>query len=200
VGPFTEKLFALKRGDCIGVQGAFGKPFSVPNKAKKVALVAGGFGAAPLHFLAEKLRAKKIEVVFIEGAKTNESVILEKRVRSLGCDFRVATEDGSCGFNGYCTPLLEKALSEEKIDCVFACGPERMMQAAVKICEARKPRVPIQFSLERFMKCGFGVCGNCACGSKLVCSDGPVFETNDLQSLSDFGNSKRDASGAKVSL
>ena len=70
LGPFTKKLFALKRGDCVGIQGAFGKPFVIPSKAKKVALVAGGFGAAPLAFLAQRLKEKKIDVIFIEGAKT----------------------------------------------------------------------------------------------------------------------------------
>ncbi|MFH0973187.1 MAG: dihydroorotate dehydrogenase electron transfer subunit [Candidatus Micrarchaeota archaeon] len=198
VGAFTKKLFALKKGNRVGIQGTFGKPFAIPAKAKRVALVAGGFGAAPLAFLAQRLRAKRVGVVFIEGARTKASVILEKRLRSLGCDFRIATDDGSAGFKGFCTGLLEEALRKEKIDAVFACGPERMMQAAVKICGAR--RVPIQFSLERFMKCGYGVCGQCACGSRLVCSDGPVFTSKDLPELSDFGKARREASGAVVPL
>ena len=200
VGVFTEKLFRLKKGDCVGIQGPFGKSFVIRPETKSVALIAGGFGAAPLAFLAQRLRTKKIGVVFIEGAKTKSGVILEKRLRALGCDFRVATDDGSCGFKGYCTALLEKTLSEEKqkIDCVFACGPERMMQASVKICGERG--VPIQFSLERFMKCGYGVCGQCACGSKLVCKDGPVFTPKDLPQLSDFGVARRDASGTRVPL
>ncbi len=203
LGSFTEKLFALKKGDCVGIQGAFGKPFSIPAKAKKVVCVAGGFGAAPLAFLAQRLRAKKISVIFIEGAKTKSGIILEKRLRGLGVDFRVATDDGSAGFKGYCTALLEKTLDEGKkekneIDCVFACGPERMMRTAVRVCEAK--RVSIQFSLERFMKCGYGVCGQCACGSRLVCKDGPVFTPRDLPALTDFGKARRDASGAVVPL
>ena len=198
VGAFTKKMFALKKGNRVGIQGPFGKPFEIPKRAKRVALVAGGFGAAPLAFLAQRLRAKRVGVVFIEGARTKANVILEKRLRSLGVDFRVATDDGSAGFKGYCTLLLEEALKKEKIDAVFACGPERMMQAAVKICQTHK--VNVQFSLERFMKCGYGVCGQCACGSKLVCSDGPVFETRDLPELVDFGKTRRDASGAVMPL
>ena len=198
IGAFTKKMFALKKGNRVGVQGAFGKPFAIPPKAKRVALIAGGFGAAPLAFLAQKLRAKRIEVVFIEGARAKANIILEKRLRSLGCDFRVATDDGSAGFKGYCTNLLAETLKKEKIDAVFACGPERMMQAAVKICQTHK--VDVQFSLERFMKCGYGICGQCACGSRLVCSDGPVFTSKDLLELGDFGKARRDASGAVMPL
>ncbi|MEM0475551.1 MAG: dihydroorotate dehydrogenase electron transfer subunit [Candidatus Norongarragalinales archaeon] len=198
VGAFTEKLFALKKSDCIGVQGAFGKPFEIPAKAKRVACVAGGFGAAPLAFLAQRCAERGVRVVFFEGAKTQNDVILEKRLRSLGCDFRLATDDGSLGFKGFCTELFAKALKKEKFDAAFTCGPEKMMAAVVKICKSR--RLPLQFSLERFMKCGYGVCGNCACGSRLACIDGPVFSPRDLLELSDFGKARRDASGAVVPL
>ncbi len=198
VGVFTEKLFRLKKGARAGVQGPFGKQFSIPAKAKRVALIAGGFGAAPLAFLAQRLRAKRVGVVFIEGAKTKSGVILEKRLKRLGVDFRVATDDGSRGFKGYCTKLFEQAVKTEKFDAVFACGPELMMTRVVEICSAR--RLPVQFSLERFMKCGYGVCGQCACGSKLVCKDGPVFTLKDIPDLTDFGVARRDASGAKVPL
>jgi dihydroorotate dehydrogenase electron transfer subunit len=198
VGAFTQKLFALKKDDCVGIQGAFGKPFAIPPKAKKVALIAGGFGAAPLAFLAQRCAERGVRAVFFEGAKTKADIILEKRVRGLGCDFRAATDDGSLGFKGFCTELFAKALRKEKFDAVFACGPEKMMQAVVKLCKAK--RLPIQFSLERFMKCGYGVCGNCACGSRLVCIDGPVFMPQDIPELSDFGVARRDAAGAVTPL
>jgi dihydroorotate dehydrogenase electron transfer subunit len=198
VGAFTEKLFSLKKGGRVGVQGAFGKSFEIPPKAKKVALIAGGFGAAPLAFLAQRCRERGVRAVFFEGAKTKAGVILEKRLRSLGCDFRVATDDGSAGFKGFCTELFAKALRKEKFDAAFTCGPEKMMQTVVKLCKAK--RLPLQFSLERFMKCGFGVCGQCACGSRLVCVDGPVFTPQDVPELTDFGVARRDASGAVVPL
>lgn len=198
VGAFTDKLFNLKQGDRLGVQGPFGNSFTLPAKAKSVALIAGGFGAAPLAFLAQRCAERGVKATFFEGAKNAGDVILEKRLRSLAADFRVATDDGSCGFKGYCTQFFEEALKNEKFDAVFTCGPELMMKRVVETCCAKK--IPVQFSLERFMKCGYGVCGQCACGSKLVCKDGTVFTQNDLPSLSDFSVTRRDASGAKTRL
>ena len=63
---------------------------------------------------------------------------------------------------------------------------------------AAQANIPIQCSLERYMKCGLGICGSCQCGKFTVCKDGPVFDGQTLLEIEDFGKWKRDASGKIV--
>ena len=70
-----------------------------------------------------------------------------------------------------------------------------MMNALFKMCKD----IPFQASLERYMKCGFGICGQCCVGKGLrVCKEGPVFDGKMLKNIKDFGVFKRDAAGKKV--
>jgi dihydroorotate dehydrogenase electron transfer subunit len=73
-----------------------------------------------------------------------------------------------------------------------------MIKKVVDICD--KHGIECQASLERYMKCGYGVCGQCTCGNNLVCKDGPVFTSKQIKNMPDFGNSARLKSGKKVSL
>ena len=82
---------------------------------------------------------------------------------------------------------------KKKFDCVYACGPEKMLKAVADFCKEKKLRC--QVSLERYMKCGFGICGSCDINGKLVCKDGPVFEGEEVLSFGEFGKNHRDASG-----
>ena len=83
--------------------------------------------------------------------------------------------------------------SSTPFDCVYAVGPEKMMEAVAKLCVEKK--VPCQVSLERYMGCGVGVCGKCDCSGKLVCKDGPVFSAEQALELSEFGKTHRDTMG-----
>jgi len=172
VGPFTKNLNSkIEEGDKIWYRGPFGKGTFKTVKAKKL-LVAGGCGAAPLLFLAQKIKDKKTTRVII-GAKTQKELLFEKRFKKLGTKIIITTDDGSKGIKGFATNTLEKILKKEKISGVYSCGPKPMLKKVAEICDKFKTRY--QLSLEALIKCGFGVCGSCSCGGKLVCQDGPVF-------------------------
>jgi len=76
---------------------------------------------------------------------------------------------------------------------VYCCGPEPMLMKAIEICKSLG--VGCQVSIERYMKCGNGVCGQCACGPVRACVEGTVFHGHELLGNPDFGRRKLDAAG-----
>jgi len=195
IGPFTKKLFRQRVGDRLGVRGPFGNGFSLLKRAR-VALVGGGFGAAPLFFLGERLAQKKCSVSAIFGARSKDFLFYLQKSREAGFAVFPTTDDGSFGERGRVTAPLERLLHKKALDFVFCCGPEKMMEAVARLCE--RAGVSCEVSLERFMKCGFGVCGQCACDRKLVCRDGCVFTGKEVLGFEDFGRFTRDAEGRRV--
>lgn len=188
-GLFTEKMFKMKAGDKIGVRGPYGNGFTIKDNA---IVVAGGCGYAPVAPLIEKL--KNPTVIF--GCKSKNRIIFHDRFKKLKP--KICTDDGTFGYKCFSTELLGMIIKEKKPKIVYTCGPEVMMRKIFEICE--RPGIECQASLERMMFCGFGVCASCVCGDKLVCKDGPVFNSAQLRKLEDFGNSAKLRSGKKVSL
>lgn len=171
VGVFTRALHRLKRDDKVWFRGPFGKGV-FKKKGKVHLLVGGGYGVAPLYFLAKRLLNSRKKTVII-GAKNKMELLFEKRFKSLGFEVLITTENGGRGQRGLATDLLERLLLGKKIDCVYACGPEAMLEKTAEICESLG--VKYQVGLEAIIKCGLGVCGSCAREGKLICYDGPVF-------------------------
>jgi dihydroorotate dehydrogenase electron transfer subunit len=143
-------------------------------------------GVAPLFFLAESLMGRGVSLRFLLGAKTKEQLVCGSQLRSLGAHLLVSTEDGSEGFSGLVTQLLEKLLRQEKFDprATFVCsaGPEPMLTQVASL--ARQFKILGQISMERQMGCGVGACLGCVvlCRAqggrreyRRVCVDGPVF-------------------------
>lgn len=195
VGPTTEKIFQLKKGDYVGLQGPYGTFFK-PGSAKKIILVAGGYGAAPLSFLADTLKGR--EVHFIIGAQNKKRLLFEKRIKSAGAILHQCTDDGSLGFAGFSTDKLKLLLKEIKADLVCACGPELMQNKIIEICG--QANIPAQISLERYIKCGFGLCGQCVVDplGLRMCQEGPVLTAEIVKKITEFGRYHRDASGQKI--
>jgi dihydroorotate dehydrogenase electron transfer subunit len=110
----------------------------------------------------------------------------------------ITTDDGSLGIRGFTTDALKGLLKEESFDCVYTCGPEMMMKKVFGLC--KEFGVECQASLERYMKCGIGVCGQCCIDGLRVCKDGPVFSSEQLRKLDEFGVFERNKSGCKVYL
>jgi len=146
-----------------------------------------------MRFLVKEGMKMGMDMCMFMGAKTKSALLAKPP-----CETIVATDDGSEGFKGFVTVALREAISERKPDCVYTCGPERMMADVVGICE--EAGVPCQLSLERYMKCGFGVCGACAIDGFLVCKHGPVFTGEAIKRIAEFGKTRRDASGKKIPL
>ncbi len=172
VGPFTSKIHQLKVGDKLTFRGPYGKSFKI--KGNRILLVGGGYGTAPLYFLAQTIsKSKRKKVTVIIGAKTKSELPFVSKFKKLGCRVMATTDDGSSGFKGFTPQLAEKLIEKEKFNSVYVCGPEIMMKKIAGICQRKK--IFCQVSMERIFKCGLGLCGECSCSGKLVCRDGPVF-------------------------
>ncbi len=198
VGSFTKKMHKLEVGDKIGIRGPYGNGFNI--KGRRIVLVAGGYGAAPLAFLADEAHKKGIKVDFIIGAKTKELLPYIERMKKAGITTHICTDDGSYGIKGFTTDVLKKILKENKVDMVYTCGPEIMMKFVIGICDEHN--IPCEISLERYMKCGFGICGQCCVDPTgwRICKDGPVFSKQQARQITEFAKYKRDAAGKKVKL
>ncbi|MGQ9588508.1 MAG: iron-sulfur cluster-binding protein, partial [Thermoplasmata archaeon] len=94
--------------------------------------------------------------------------------------------------------LAREILANGNFDTVYACGPEKMIVSLLELTRHR--RVPMQASLERFMKCGIGICDSCAIDGLHVCRDGPVFSDTILRRFEDLGKTKLDAAGRRISI
>ena len=191
VGDFSKKFVSLKKGDGVWIRGPFGNSFT--PKGKRMVLIGGGFGVAPLWFFSSQ--NKEADITLIQGARSKEFLLLLPVLKKLGKKFEVCTDDGSIGFKGFTTDLLKKIMEKEKVDCVYACGPEKMLFKILQLCNENG--VECQLSLERYMKCGFGICGQCDCDGLLVCRDGTVFNGKQLKGNKEFGLSQREPSGLK---
>ncbi len=196
-GVFSKKATSLCPGDMVGIRGPFGNGFTLVD-SPDIALVAGGCGMAPLAPLAEKFSH---EICLIHGARSQELILYPDRFQHPRY---FCTDDGSFGAKGFVTKILEEKIAERSkqlkkpFDMVYACGPEAMMFHVVRICNAHD--IPCQVSLERYMRCGFGVCGACICGSQLVCCDGPVFTGHELSKMGDFHQKTLLKSGMPVKI
>jgi dihydroorotate dehydrogenase electron transfer subunit len=173
VGPFSEALAGLRPGDTLWVRGPFGRGFSL--EPGSTLLVGGGYGAAPLAFLASTLASKKDSRVIEAslGARAASDLIFLERFAGLGVPVHVTTEDGSAGTAGRVTEVVAPLLASGRFSRVRACGPEGMLEAVAAAC--RRAAVAAELSFEAYMRCGIGLCGACEHGGRLVCIDGPVF-------------------------
>jgi|YNPNPStandDraft_1061719.scaffolds.fasta_scaffold00147_7 dihydroorotate dehydrogenase electron transfer subunit len=194
VGEATEALAKLDKKNRLGVRGPYGNGFSITNDAS-ILFVGGGTGVATLAPAVEEAVDKKCRVTVIIGFKTKNEVFFEDRIRKLKAKMYVTTNDGSYGYHGYVTDLAERILQEESYDLIVTCGPEPMMKKMLQLSKG----TPMQASLERYMKCAIGICGQCCVGKGLrVCKEGPVFNDEVLNDLEDFGVYRRDASGRRI--
>lgn len=194
VGDATSRLHELHKGDKIGIRGPYGNWFDLSGN--KMVMVGGGYGIAPLAFCVDVALSEGKKVKVILGAKTSNELVLLRRLKKLDANLLITTEDGSAGMKGFATDALERILSEEEFDLCLSCGPEKMMKKVVEITSDKGIRT--QVSLERYMKCGIGLCGQCCIdpsGSR-VCIEGPVFHPKQLGNV-EFGKYARDAAGIK---
>ncbi|MCK9594083.1 MAG: dihydroorotate dehydrogenase electron transfer subunit [Candidatus Omnitrophica bacterium] len=192
LGPATKILSAMRPAQELDIIGPLGKGFDY--KAKDISerrhiLVCGGMGVAPLNFLAQELVSRKplaanrLPLVLI-GSRSAEHILCEKEFKKKGCVVKIATDDGSRGFHGRVTELLEKLLStiDYRLSIIYACGPRPMLKEVSRI--SAKHKIPAQMSLEEHMSCGIGACLGCVVntteGFKRVCKEGPVFRGEEI--------------------
>jgi len=186
VGRGTELMAAVKRGDCFNIIGPLGKGFHREPRGNGTSiLVAGGVGAAPLFFLADTVRpAHSNHMVFMIGAQTSEIHRAFEGLFGSHVTVMKATDDGSLGYHGLVSRLLEELVESIKPDVIYTCGPHPMMKAVAAI--SRKAGVWCEASLEQRMACGIGACYGCAVplvDGRMVrsCVEGPVFDAHEVE-------------------
>jgi dihydroorotate dehydrogenase electron transfer subunit len=178
-GDSTRALSELRRGDYLFFRGPYGNSYPVPSG--RIAYVAGGTGMASLKSMIDRYPGD----VYV-GAKNRDELFF------VESGYYIATDDGSSGYRGTVVDLF---FSEGKeYDYIFVCGPEQMMKSLYD----RLPKntsAKVFMSLERLMKCGIGICDSCSINGFRVCKDGTVFDLGQISTMTEFGISRRGASG-----
>ncbi|HVK03768.1 MAG TPA: dihydroorotate dehydrogenase electron transfer subunit [Armatimonadaceae bacterium] len=182
-GPTSRALSGYGPGSFIDLLGPLGGRVYAedPRPGARHILVGGGYGVPPLAFFARRLREARRDahVILVDGARTKQLLVGTEGLETLGVALRPCTEDGTCGFHGRVTGVLEELLNEPVPATVYCCGPTPMMRAVAQMAMAKG--VPCQVTMEVFMPCGMGVCQGCAVGKQdgtfaMGCLDGPVFD------------------------
>ena len=187
VGRTTHLLAAKQVGESLAaLVGPLGQPTRI-EKFGTVVCVGGGIGVAPMHPIAQAMKAAGNRVIVIMGARNRELLIMEDEMKRIADELIVVTDDGSYGRKALVTqPLKELCERAPKPDCVVVIGPPIMM----KFCaETTRPfGVHTLVSLNTIMVDGTGMCGGCrvTVGGKtrFVCVDGPEFDGHQV----DFDN------------
>jgi dihydroorotate dehydrogenase electron transfer subunit len=172
VGPFSRAVHALEKGDRIWFRGPYGRPFRLEGNDHL--LVGGGYGVAPMLFLARQALSRHDRVRAVVGARNAADLLLVDALREAGVETFETTEDGSVGTKGRVTKVIEPMLSGDRPDTLYACGPHGMLDALAGACASAAVPVPAQLSWEAYMRCGVGICGSCEHEGLLLCADGPV--------------------------
>ncbi len=195
VGESTKALHKMKVGSTVGFRGPYGSHFSLSKSKKPIAFVAGGYGMASLALLAEDARKSGREVHLFLGARNKDELLYLSWTKKIGLKLHLSTDDGSTGFKGYNTDLFAKEIEKIKPEKVYIVGPEIMEVKVVKTCQEKN--IPFEVSLERYMKCGFGICGQCCVDPTgwRMCVEGPVLNQDQLKKVTEFGKYHRAPSG-----
>jgi dihydroorotate dehydrogenase electron transfer subunit len=185
VGIGTKILYDIKAGERLQTLAPLGNTFGYDKDDFDLGvLISGGIGVAPMALLEETLRNKGKGVLNIVGARTAE----ELATRYL-TNVHLATDDGTAGFKGNVVQLFSTLLPtlKEKRLRVFACGPNPMLNALSKFCNAQQ--IPCEVSIESTMGCGIGICYGCpvrikgadgAIHNKLLCQYGSVIDAQEI--------------------
>lgn len=178
-GEGTAHLLSLQSGDCLNIILPLGSSFTIPtDKTSRLLLVGGGVGIAPMLYLGYDLKNKGYNPEFLIGARSAKDILELDELKSVGT-VHISTEDGSLGEKGLVTT---NSVLSSPIDFIYCCGPAPMMKAVAKV--AQNIGSECEVSLENMMACGVGAClccvENTVKGNVCVCTEGPVFNINQL--------------------
>ncbi|KUG03832.1 dihydroorotate dehydrogenase electron transfer subunit [hydrocarbon metagenome] len=178
VGRGTRILSLYGSDQIIDVMGPLGQGFNLVE-GRRIMMVGGGVGIAPLLFLGRELASRYNQVFVLHGAGNSDEICSQTRFNNIGVDYMAATMDGSTGFKGLVTDMM-RIIDPLSIDHIYTCGPEPMM--AEVAAYAARHGISGQLSLEEHLACGVGACLGCARKLKetdeayvKICKDGPVF-------------------------
>ena len=182
VGPGTQWLTDLRVHDEVDVVGPLGRPFPLPQEPVACVLVGGGYGSAPLFWLADTLRERGCHVEIVLGAASEDRLFGVVEARRSADGVTVTTDDGSLGRRGWVSDVLPDLITEHDIAVAYACGPMGMLESVTRV--AAEHGAVAQVAVEESMACGIGVCMTCVMPvrgndgvTRMVrsCVEGPVF-------------------------
>jgi dihydroorotate dehydrogenase electron transfer subunit len=182
VGPGTEWLAALRAHDEVDIVGPLGRAFPLPTEPVPCVLVGGGYGSAPLFWLAEALRDRGCHVEMVLGAATESKLFGVVEARRHADGVTVTTDDGSMGTRGWVSDVLPDVIRRTGAAVVYGCGPMGMLKSITDVATAEG--AVAQVAVEESMACGVGICMTCVMpvvgrdgATRMVrsCVEGPVF-------------------------
>lgn len=175
----------LRSGDKVFIRGPLGRGFT-PIKNGRALLVAGGYGLAPLHLLAKKLRTMGCDVKSLLGFKSDDEVFYQEEFEKLG-RVEISVEHGSSGYRGTVLDLFNIVIQGERFSMIYVCGKEEMNLAVIREC--LRAGLPVEASFERRIRCGAGICGSCSIEplGLRVCRDGPVLDGRMIAPMLEVG-------------
>lgn len=173
-------------GTSLQITGPLGSSFPLPADPVNVAIVGGGYGAAPLFDLADDLKSRGCRVDAVIGASTSQRIFAPLEGKRTVNSVTVTTDDGSAGVHGRVTDVLPELIERQKIELLYSCGPMGMLAAVDRI--ARSFGISHQVSVEEAMACGIGICMTCVLpmrsdGQERLlrsCIEGPVLDGEDV--------------------
>ncbi len=181
-GPGTTWITRLALHDEVDIVGPLGKPFPLPTEPVPCVLVGGGYGSAPLFWLAEQLAAKGCHVEMVLGAASEDRLFGVVEARRAADGLTVTTDDGSAGTRGWVSDVLPQVIRLSQAGVVYGCGPMGMLRSITEVAAAQG--IVAQVAVEESMACGVGVCMTCVMPvtgadgtTRMVrsCVEGPVF-------------------------
>lgn len=198
VGPFTKAIHQMDVDEMIGLRGPYGRGFEITGS--RILAVGGGIGIAPVAAFSEEATRRGLKVDLICAAATKDELIFRDRFKNNGINYKPCTDDGSYGFGGFGTELAQEILQNNDYDMLICCGPEVMLKKLADLADEHQ--ISAQFSLERYMKCGVGICGHCCVDDVgwRICKEGPVFWRDEVRLIKEFGKYRRDAAGIKKTI
>ncbi len=186
IGASTTDILAYEPGECFAdVVGPLGLPsefVEMPEeklKQQRYILIAGGLGTAPVYPQAKWLKEHGVPVDVIIGAKTKDILIYTEEMAPVCDNLFICTDDGSYGFKGMGTNMLEHVVAEgHKYTQAVIIGPMIMMKFTTLTC--KKLGIPAIVSLNTLMVDGTGMCGACRVSvggkTRFACVEGPEFD------------------------
>ena len=191
LGVSTRKIAAKEVGESFAdVAGPLGRPSDFIDepleelRKRHYVFIGGGVGTAPVYPQVKWLAEHGVKVDVIVGAKSKDMLIYKEEMAKVATNLYIATDDGSEGFHGLVTALLENLITEQgkRYDVCVAIGPMIMMKFVT--LTAKKFELPCIVSLNALMVDGTGMCGACrvtiAGKTKFTCVDGPEFNAYDV--------------------
>jgi len=181
IGAGTAALEELPAGSPVGLLGPLGNAFSIGDlpRGARVAIVAGGIGAAPFPFLYRALAADGIAGDLFLGGRGVKDLAFRRRFDGIvNGETHLATDDGALGERGFVTEVFRARAGRTPYARVFACGPMPMFRALARV--TAELGLAAEFSTEAEMGCGFGVCLGCVIPATdkpflVSCTEGPIF-------------------------